>query len=352
MNGRAPQQSETVPSHIIQGQKCETQDCAGKLSTTPQEKLNVDSPSELVEKQLKKPDQRLGKVADQQHQQRVPMISSLAAHSSTTAGTMDTAIMRNKLLEASTEETPDVVDGVQLQTVGFRSFEDRAHPQRCGRGWAQRVSAHPKPSAAGRAQRVPQGQHQRMNPDTAREMAQCTVVRLEKALEATGDVQAPAVEVPKTELTKAKSASKQPPFNVEIDQCRKYIARGERRIKELDTQRAEECGLLTEAQERLERWVSAQSRAPTVVHPQVSGEQVTSLQHMVNMLQSERDPFAKELYGARCGAGDQDISLVAKKQAVSRRDPRCPIPVMPQYVLNSTRLCCKEICSTCRTWAE
>ena len=29
----------------------------------------------------------------------------------------------------------DAVDGVKLQTVGCRSFEDRAHWQRCGRGW-------------------------------------------------------------------------------------------------------------------------------------------------------------------------------------------------------------------------
>ena len=89
------------------------------------------------------------------------------------------------------------------------------------------VSAtHPKPSVAGRAQRVLQGrwrQHQRINPDAAREMAQSTVVRLEKALEAMGD-KGPVVEVLKSELTKAKSASRQPPLDLEPDQCRKYIA--------------------------------------------------------------------------------------------------------------------------------
>ena len=45
----------------------------------------------------------------------------------------------------------------------------------------------------------------------AREKAQSTVTRLEKALEAMGDVQGPAVEVLKSELTKARAASKQPP---------------------------------------------------------------------------------------------------------------------------------------------
>ena len=103
----------------------------------------------------------------------------------------------------------------------------------------------------------------------------------------------------------------------------------ERRVKELDAQRSEECALL-------ERLVHAQSRVPSEVHPSDPGEQVTTLQQMVNMLQSERDALAKELHEARCGADDQDIRPVAKKQAVarqagSRRDPRCPIPMMPRY---------------------
>ena len=64
-----------------------------------------------------------------------------------------------------------------------------------------------------------------------------------------------------------------------------------------------------------------------------------TLQQMVNMLHSERDGLAKELHEARCGADDRDIRPVAKKQALSRqagsrRDPRCPIPMMPQYVPN------------------
>ena len=70
-------------------------------------------------------------------------------------------------------------------------------------------------------------------------------------------MQGPAVEVPKSELTKARAASKRLAVEVEIDHCRKFIARLERRIRELDTQRAEECVLKTEAQERLERLLEA-----------------------------------------------------------------------------------------------
>ena len=197
-------------------------------------------------------------------------------------------------------------------------------------------AAQPKP-----VQRVPQGrwrQTPRINPDKAREKAQSTVTRLEKALEAMGDVQGPAVEVLKSELTKARAASKQPPLDVEIDQCRKYISRAEKRIKELDAQREEESTLLTEAQERLQRLVNTQPRAPSTVFPPETGDQVLSLQQMVNVLQSERDALMKELHEVR-GADDQDIRPAVKKQAVSRqvgshREPRCAIPMMPQFVPN------------------
>ena len=41
-----------------------------------------------------------------------------------------------------------------------------------------------------------------------------------------GDVQSPPLEL-KSELTKPE----QPPLDVEIDQCRKYISRAQKRIK-------------------------------------------------------------------------------------------------------------------------
>ena len=80
-----------------------------------------------------------------------------------------------------------------------------------------------------------------------------------------------------------------------------------------------------------------------MVHPPDS-EEVTSIQQMVNMLQTKRDTLAKELQEARCGADDQDVRLVAKKQSVSRqaagsrRDLRCPISMMPQCVSNDVTI--------------
>ena len=70
-------------------------------------------------------------------------------------------------------------------------------------------------------------------------------------LGAIGDVQGLVMEVLKAELTIARTASKQPSVDVEIEQCRRFIARLERRIKELDKERMEERVLLAEAQKRL-----------------------------------------------------------------------------------------------------
>ena len=97
------------------------------------------------------------------------------------------------------------------------------------------------------------GTKPRINHDVAREMAQTKVSRLEKAEEAMGDMHGLVVEVVKAELMKARTASKKPSVDVEINECRKFITTAERRIKELDTERAKECTLLAEAQEHLER---------------------------------------------------------------------------------------------------
>ena len=50
-----------------------------------------------------------------------------------------------------------------------------------------------------------------------------------------GDSQGPAVE-----LEKAKLASRRRPINVEVDECRKFIARSEKRIIDLDKERTQD----------------------------------------------------------------------------------------------------------------
>ena len=55
--------------------------------------------------------------------------------------------------------------------------------------WPRVGATHPKPSATGRVQRVSQGRWRQQQRMMNRETAQCTVARLEKALEAMEDVQ-------------------------------------------------------------------------------------------------------------------------------------------------------------------
>ena len=139
---------------------------------------------------------------------------------------------------------------------------------------------------------------------TAREMAHAKVSRLEKALEAMGDLQGPVVDVLKADLAKAKGSFE---GRVAIDECRKFITRAERRIRAGHGPGKEQV-FLVEAQERLERLVDEQSRCPETPNI-LPGSQVTALQQMVR-----RDALAKELTAAR-----STISEDLSRHAASRR---------------------------------
>ena len=149
-----------------------------------------------------------------------------------------------------------VLRGPRPKSVQWPLAKDRLQPgpqEGVSERWRQ-------PKSANGAQ--PGGSRQRINPDVAREMAHTKVSRLEKALEAMGDLQGPVVEASKADLAKARAASKKPSVEVEIDECRKFISRAERRIRELDTEREKEQVFVVEAQERLGRLVGEQSRCP------------------------------------------------------------------------------------------
>ena len=95
---------------------------------------------------------------------------------------------------------------------------------------------------------------------------------------------------------KARASSKKPSVDVEVDECRKFISRLEKRIKELDTERGKDRTSMVEAQERLERLWDEQSRYSTTHGVTMDlRPQVTALQQMVNLLESERDVLSKEL---------------------------------------------------------
>ena len=140
----------------------------------------------------------------------------------------------------------------------------------------------------------------RINPNVARETALTKVSRLERALEAIGNLQGPVVAVLKADLMKARAASTKPSVDVEVDELRYFISRVERRIKELDTEHENDRSSLVEAQERLDRLWDEQSRCSTTHDVLMDlGPQVTALQQMVHLLESERDVLSKKLQSVR-----------------------------------------------------
>ena len=88
---------------------------------------------------------------------------------------------------------------------------------------------------------------------SSRDLAKNNIFQLERALEAMGGMEGPAVQAIKLELEKARSASKKPPLNVEIEEARKFITRSQRRLKEMEEERQVEERLLSQAQENLKK---------------------------------------------------------------------------------------------------
>ena len=80
---------------------------------------------------------------------------------------------------------------------------------------------------------VPQGPRVptvRVSPDGSRDAVRQKVEKLQQALAVMEDTGGVAVECLKAELEKAKKASQKPPLNVKVDECRKFIARSEKRL--------------------------------------------------------------------------------------------------------------------------
>ena len=69
----------------------------------------------------------------------------------------------------------------------------------------------------------------------------------------------------KGELEKARIAAKRRPLQQEVEECRKFITRSEKRISELDAERLSEVKALDEAKERLVRLEAEQAEVPKVV---------------------------------------------------------------------------------------
>ena len=101
-------------------------------------------------------------------------------------------------------------------------------------------------SSGGRSGRWRTGQEQRASPDTVRQEARERVVKLQRALEVLGDTSGPEVDSLQLALEKATKLSSEPAVEVQITECKGFVARAEKRVAQLDAQRAREVAALEE----------------------------------------------------------------------------------------------------------
>ena len=167
----------------------------------------------------------------------------------------------------------------------------------------------------------------RMSPDAPREKVQSSVARLEKALEAMGDVAGPAVEALKAENVQSQGSGEAT--------CRgrgnRPVSQVQRQVREADqgvgfTTCRRECFNDRGPGASQEVVGSTIARPDSTTRSRVTGD-VTPAdgQHVAGR--------------TRCfGAGvEDDVHPVTKKQAVARqvssfRDPHVPVPLMPRHV--------------------
>ena len=149
----------------------------------------------------------------------------------------------------------------------------------------------------------------RVNPDASRELARAKIAKLEKALEVMGECKGPAIEALKAELERTRDSAKRPPINVEVDECRKSIQRSEKRIRELDAERAAEAFALKEAKDRLQRLEVEQAQQPDPnAHPAPSvprdwQAEMEALKAQLAHLEQERDEAVRVATRKRHASG-------------------------------------------------
>ena len=156
----------------------------------------------------------------------------------------------------------------------------------------------------------------RADPDSIREAARIRVMKLEKALEVMGDSQGPAVECLRSELEKAKLASRRRPINVEVDECRKFIARSGKRIDDLDEERTQEMVSLTQGRARLHRLEAEQvsdsvAPPPQTIPPSDWQTEMDVLKAKLAAMEEERDEAVRDTARKRQAVGPRGRSIPA-----------------------------------------
>ena len=111
---------------------------------------------------------------------------------------------------------------------------------------------------------------QRVSPDAVRQAARDRVAKLQQALEVLGDISGAEVDGLRCALEKAKKLSSEPTVEVQITECKGFIARAEKRVADLDAQRAQEVAALEEGRARV-----ATSRDRSIVPASRCGDALT-----------------------------------------------------------------------------
>ena len=132
-------------------------------------------------------------------------------------------------------------------------------------------------------------EQQRVSPDAVRQAARDRVAKLQQALEVLGDISGAEVDGLRSALEKAKKMSPEPTVEVQITESKGFIARAEKRVADLDAQRAPEVAALEEGRAKLLRLGSEVSCPPHVVlpSPEDAVSEVMRLRDLVSQLQAQ-----------------------------------------------------------------
>ena len=134
----------------------------------------------------------------------------------------------------------------------------------------------------------------RVTPEVSLEAAQRRVAHLEGALLAFGDTTGPEVTMLQESLKQAKRVAQVPP--VQLSQCEQVVSRAEKRLSLHDEARAQLVQELEDGLKRLQKLREEVSQSQPRPQPPADWRaQLTSLQQMVNTLQSERDALAAQM---------------------------------------------------------
>ena len=117
-------------------------------------------------------------------------------------------------------------------------------------------------------------------------------------------------------------ASRRRPINVEVDECRKFVARSEKRIIDLDEERIQEMASLTQPRERLQRLEAEQASdsvapPPQTIPPPDWQTEMDVLKAKLATMEEERDEAVRDT-SKRQAMGPQGRSIPAMPTLVSR----------------------------------